>query len=485
MKNYLSQSLKIIAVALIIGWGVSAVSAWTSPTVNPPASGAVKAPTGDTAKGVSASVNMTDFGQIKMGGFIISGIDKYFVSPISFFKKVLLPDQDTSVYIGGTDTADPSFATQFPGDRSVPLTINMSGRSTTTAIKYVADTNSCAGPTKISTDSSAFQFWNNAKNDTTDVLAKGIRLTGGNPASGKILIAVDDNGRAVWATPRLAGNGIDILFDTSESPVGSCNPVIPVQVLGCTDKTAPNYNPNATKDDGSCTTPKVDLCTNIDGIQETVPNGMVKDTSGNTPGLCTTPKEVYHWDTGAWGACTTSFPVDWVDFTANPSMLTWGAQNQSCTTWIAAQNNYYNKGSQSRNVACKDSSGTTVSDSFCTETKPVPFQSCIIPLQYRSKLSNITDSTTTNNYTDTGYCLYGKLPNPNATDPYANIFADDCKTVKMTDPAPAGYNPVSSCGKLVGSGGSCASFGFNASSGGGSCNIQIGSLNMSLQVKKQ
>jgi hypothetical protein len=230
MKKYLIQSIKVIAIAILIGSGTFAVSAWTAPTVNPPATGVVRVPANDTAQGVFAALNTTVFPQIKKGGLIISEENKYLVSPLSFFKKVLLPEEDTSVYVGGVGTADPTFATaaNFPEDRSVPLTINMSGRSSEGAIKYVADTDACAGPTKIITDSSAFQFWNDGENDHADILAKGIRLTGGNPAAGKILISVDRDGRAVWATPRLAANGVDILFDTDTSPVGSCNPVAPV-----------------------------------------------------------------------------------------------------------------------------------------------------------------------------------------------------------------------------------------------------------------
>ncbi len=229
MKSF-TQTIHIIAVALLIGWGVSVVSAWTAPTTNPPATGTVKSPSGDTAKAVSAAINVTGFDQIKQGGFIIDpkitpaiNSKGSFISPLSFFKKTLLPNDDTAVYVGGVGSADPDFTTQFPGSRTIPLTVNLAGRGNNNAIKFIADNaEQCPTGTKISTDSSAFQFWNEGGSKNADLLAKGIRLTGGNPAKGKILISVDNDGRAVWATPKLAANGKDIIFDTTTSPVGSC-----------------------------------------------------------------------------------------------------------------------------------------------------------------------------------------------------------------------------------------------------------------------
>lgn len=394
MKKYLIQSIKVIAIAILIGSGTFAVSAWTAPTVNPPATGVVRVPANDTAQGVFAALNTTVFPQIKKGGLIISEENKYLVSPLSFFKKVLLPEEDTSVYVGGVGTADPTFATaaNFPEDRSVPLTINMSGRSTEGAIKYVADTDACAGPTKIITDSSAFQFWNDGENDHADILAKGIRLTGGSPAAGKILISVDRDGRAVWATPRLAANGVDILFDTDTSPVGTCNPVAPI--AGCTDSTATNYNPNATVDNGSCIQP-VDLCTNIAGTQTTVPAGMVKDTTGNTPGVCTVPPvDTYTWSTGVWSCVSPSNP-SWknADY---PN----GTIGQSCASWLAQ-----NAPRQTRTVECKNQNGVTVSDSFCTTPKPtsVGTTACASP-----ENRVLWNSSTVTNSIYSGNCVYAK-----------------------------------------------------------------------------
>lgn len=94
MKQSFLNSIKISALALIIGLGVSAVSAWTAPTVNPPGTGTVKSPSNDTAKPVAAAINLSIFDQIKRGGITIKTLEPLLadqngklVSPLSFFKK--------------------------------------------------------------------------------------------------------------------------------------------------------------------------------------------------------------------------------------------------------------------------------------------------------------------------------------------------------------------------------------------------------------
>jgi hypothetical protein len=284
MKQSFLNSIKISALTLIIGLGVSAVSAWTAPTVNPPATGTVKSPSGDTAKPVAAAINLSIFDQIKRGGITVNTqkppatADGKLVSPLSFFKKVLLPNVDTSVYIGGASFADPSFASSFPGNRDVPMTINLTGRAKINdAILFKTDA-ACAQPTKIiNSSASAFEFWNTAKGENADLLANGIRLDGGNPAAGKILISVDGDGRAVWATPKLAANGTDIIFDTySDSPVGICG--TPQSCPAGTTGTYPN-----------CVIPPTDLCLNLPGVQTTTPLHMVR----NKIGICTCTDNYY------------------------------------------------------------------------------------------------------------------------------------------------------------------------------------------------
>jgi hypothetical protein len=56
-------------------------------------------------------------------------------------------------------------------------------------------------------------------------------------------------------------------------------------VYGCMDPAATNYNPDATVDDGSCQyPPPVDVCPNIEGNQETIPQGY---EDPNQDGICT------------------------------------------------------------------------------------------------------------------------------------------------------------------------------------------------------
>jgi len=223
MKNNLTQYIKILGIALIIGLGVSVVSAWTAPT------GTAPVKTAPSDGDVAASINQGDFDQIKKGGIIIPTVDQKFVSPLSFFKKTLLPGNNTSIYIGGSGDAvgtlnTAGWAIQFPGTRDVPLTINLKERDKITyAVKFKTD-QVCPQTTKlINTKSSAFEFWNSKDDTNADLIANGIRLEGGNPAAGKILIAVDADGRAVWATPKLAQNGIDVTFDPYDDPsTGVC-----------------------------------------------------------------------------------------------------------------------------------------------------------------------------------------------------------------------------------------------------------------------
>jgi hypothetical protein len=226
--KHISNPLKILGLALVIGLGVSAVSAWNAPAPTT-GTGITTSPTPDNAKAVTASINISIFDQIKKGGIIIPTADQKFVSPLSFFKKTLLPGNNTAVYIGGSGDATGTlnaagWAIQFPGTRDVPLTINLKERDKITyAVKFKTD-QVCPQTTKlINTKSSAFEFWNAKEGANADLIANGIRLEGGNPAPGKILIAVDDAGRAVWATPKLAANGTDITFEAYDDPAtGVC-----------------------------------------------------------------------------------------------------------------------------------------------------------------------------------------------------------------------------------------------------------------------
>jgi len=101
-----------------------------------------------------------------------------------------------------------------------------------------------------------------------------------NPDHGQVLY-VDENG---WNGHD--GHPLDWLIGetVSDEQRNQCeNPATPtpVPVPGCMDPQATNYNPDATVDDGSCTYPPTDLCPNIEGVQETVPEGTIVDQDGN------------------------------------------------------------------------------------------------------------------------------------------------------------------------------------------------------------
>ena len=271
MKKNLTQFIKIAVVALVIGLGVSAASAWTAP-----GTGSVK--TAPIDGNVAASINLGDFDQIKKGGIIIPVVNKKFVSPLAFFKKTLLPGKDSAVYIGGSGTADPDFTTEFPTTPTAPLTINLAQRADPTGAIQFKTAELCPVSTKlVNTNTAAFEFWNLDKNANADIIAKQIRLDGGKPGIGKILIAVDNKGRAVWATPKLATNGKDVIFDThDDSPVGLCNNINPSNL---TYTWVTVWSGCKYLDDGG-------------GYMENPSSNICKDSNGNIapdPSLCTQP----------------------------------------------------------------------------------------------------------------------------------------------------------------------------------------------------
>jgi len=73
-------------------------------------------------------------------------------------------------------------------------------------------------------------------------------------------------------------------IDLDEGETITCtfvNDEVNEPILGCTDPSAHNYNESATEDDGSCT---YDACSNIDGFQESIPEGYEDPEQNN---VCT------------------------------------------------------------------------------------------------------------------------------------------------------------------------------------------------------
>jgi len=411
MKNNLTQYIKILGIALIIGLGVSAVSAFTNP--------------GSTSPGVNVPdpVNTGIENQTKNGGILS---EKYFLSELSFFTKMLLPGSDSWVNIGGPLNVAPTGINN--GGSTIPLTIDLTNRATVSkngtqgqnAANFITGESSCPTATTFINDHApAFEF-TSASNNTghADLIARQIKLVGGSPQDNSVLAAVDSQGNAVWAHLVVQNGVLKVINNQTGSPVVT---------------------------DASC------------GVPQT-----------------------YTWSTGAWGQCVPYMTNDWVDFYPSSSPA-WGTMGQSCTSWINTNSSGYNGGIQTRDVTCTDSNGNTVPDNLCTTPKPDTTKPCTIPLQVRVKVTIQGTLGQTVNYTDPGYCLYDKLQNPNSTDPLGNLFPLDCQVRPTTQSVPSGYNPASSCFLLNFSGG--PGYGFNAGNPGGW--TATGSATWQLQIKPQ
>lgn len=233
----LFNSIKIIAIALIIGLGVSYVSAapWAAPGA---------APTGGNTV---ASVNVSDYAQTKIGSFITENFlkaggaisptgapwnkagyavaEKAFISPWSFFTSAFLPGSSSQVKIGGGDDA----TTDIFNAARTPFTIDLSGRGTGNnsvpgrrVIDIRTDASMCYPNATIRTNTPAVRLLNSKTGDDADAIVRGVQLSGGNPAPGKILVSTDTNGNAVWGTPTLSGGQIVFTYGTSPVPEGQC-----------------------------------------------------------------------------------------------------------------------------------------------------------------------------------------------------------------------------------------------------------------------
>lgn len=263
----LFNSIKIIGIALVIGLGVSYVSAapWSAPGA---------APTGGNTV---ASVNVSDYAQTKIGSFITENFlkaggaisptgapwnkagyavaEKAFISPWSFFTSAFLPGSSSQVKIGGGDDA----TTDIFNAAVTPFTIDLAGRgsgvnsvSGRQTIDIRTDTLECYPNATIRTNTPAVRLLNSKTGDDADAIVRGVQLSGGNPAPGKILVSTDRYGNAIWGTPTLSGGQIVFTYGTSPAATGQALCSNPPQ-------------------------PPTDLCQNINEIQTTLPLNMVQD----------------------------------------------------------------------------------------------------------------------------------------------------------------------------------------------------------------
>lgn len=319
----LFNSIKIIAIALIIGLGVSYVSAapWSAPG------------TGATGGNTVASVNVSEYGQTKIGSFTTDNFfkaggvfnatgaswnkpgyaiaEKAFISPWSFFTSAFLPGNTSQVKIGGGDDA----TTDIFNAAVTPFTIDLAGRGTGNnsvsgrqVIDIRTDALACYPNATIRTNTPAVELLNSKTGDNADAIVRGIQLSGGNPAPGKILVSTDANGNAVWGTPTLSGGQIVFTYGTSPAATGQalCS-TPPAAIQGCTNPSATNYNPNATVDNGSCTLPlncpagqyaEGGQCLCGSGIRE----GQVPNTNIQTTGKIITYANSVNQNPGGGGA---------------------------------------------------------------------------------------------------------------------------------------------------------------------------------------
>ncbi len=253
MKKQILNSIKIITLAALLAVGVSYVSAapWSAPG------------TGATGGNTVASVNISEYDQTKIGSFTTNNFfkaggafnatgaswnkpgyavaEKAFISPWSFFTSAFLPGNTSQVKIGGGDDA----TTDIFNAARTPFTIDLAGRGTGNnsvpgrrVIDIRTDASMCYPNATIRTNTPAIELLNSKTGDNADVIVRGIQLSGGNPAPGKILVSTDANGNAVWGTPTLSGGQIVFTYGTSPVPAGQC--VTPQNI--CNDPSATNYN---------------------------------------------------------------------------------------------------------------------------------------------------------------------------------------------------------------------------------------------------
>lgn len=286
MKKQLITSIKIGSIALVLILGATHAFAFRvlpDQTTN----AYVPVNVGPDAQTMKASFGVTGF--LKAGssvsiptgtptwnesGFVIG--ETNMVSPKGIMKYMFLPSKTSQLKIGSSAINVQLPAAQpFTADMKTPLIIDMKGRGNSVknnptgreAIDMIAD-GSTNPQTAIRTAAPAIEF-NSSVNagGKADIIAGALQLSESNAGALKVLVATDTDGNAVWGSMSVVTeNGVK---------------KIKVNYPGSTVAIGQNL----------CSAPPViiDLCTNIVGDQTIIPAGMVKDTTGSTPGVCTTP----------------------------------------------------------------------------------------------------------------------------------------------------------------------------------------------------
>lgn len=92
------------------------------------------------------------------------------------------------------------------------------------AVKFISPAGQCQPNIKIVNDrASAFEL-TSTKNTggNADILARQLKLTGGQPGNNKVLAAIDTNGNAVWATMTVE-NGAIVIKDSNGQLISAGN----------------------------------------------------------------------------------------------------------------------------------------------------------------------------------------------------------------------------------------------------------------------
>lgn len=322
-------------------------------------------------------------------------------APIGFFKKsIFLPGTNSKLRIGSASGAVNLNSALFGDNSSEPLVIDLQNRSDLQNGTRFINGDQCSVATRLVNDkAAAFEFRTGA--NPGNIIARQVQLTGGDPDVGEVLVS-DANGNARWAKATVSGG--QVVFDndsTSPVPAGQC--------------IAPE--------------PIVDVCTNIDGDQSTVPTGMVKDTAGNTPGVCTVPPtlcsdpnasnqgqpvqcvcnngyvmvsgqctvlETFDWSVGQFSSCNAPSSASWQNYSQNNVR---SGNNIKCSDWLPKT---LPGGTQSRSVTCVNTTTNQVvpNDQCNQATKPISEQSCAYTTSYRTvKEKTLQRRTSPTSYT--------------------------------------------------------------------------------------
>ncbi len=217
-----------ILIGTLLTTGV--VSAYQQPPFNPPSGNvdsivqsgqAEQKKQGDLwAKTLKTGFNTISGGSVSLLGYVIG--DVLGITKNSFFTQLVLPGSSSQLRIGNNggsiDTNKKLYDYVFNRkteletllqNNRAPLTVDLSGRgaqgtdaSRNAAALFSNKTNICTTNTTIvAANTPAVRFASDYRDQTTaDILARQIRLKGGNPGENKVLVAVDNQGNATWGT---------------------------------------------------------------------------------------------------------------------------------------------------------------------------------------------------------------------------------------------------------------------------------------------